>query len=48
MKLLLSANITMESFYFNCMAGELEPVMERFSFDVAMVRNKISYPRMFL
>lgn len=47
-KMLLSGNFKVEALYFNPLIGILEPVLEKFSFDLMFLRNKESSPNMHL
>ncbi|CAD8069734.1 unnamed protein product [Paramecium primaurelia] len=47
-KMLLSGNIKIEASYFNPMIGILEPILEKFSFDLMFLRNKLNTPNIHL
>lgn len=46
--MLLSGNFKVEALYFNPLIGILEPVLEKFSFDLMFLKNKESSPNMHL
>lgn len=39
--MLLSGNIRIEVSYFNPLIGIIEPLIEKFSFDIILIRNKV-------
>lgn len=46
--MLLTGNVKLEASYFNPMIGILEPILEKFSFDLMFLRNKLNTPNMHL
>lgn len=46
--MLLTGNVKLEASYFNPMIGILEPILEKFSFDLMFLKNKLNTPNMHL